>query len=161
MSYFRINIFGQTEVRNLCYSHYNHFRLFFSVAPQILYGIKPYIMHQQIDTFTELLESFKWYHLTTNLYIISFFVGILFGFLMKKKVAISKSLEILLWIISISMMVSVSLWHNSLWRLNESAPYWSVILWFSIGKLLYSIGCSCIYYLLCNGKGGTHYSKYL
>jgi peptidoglycan/LPS O-acetylase OafA/YrhL len=125
-----------------------------AVAPQLLYNIKPYAKHWEMETFEEIFDGWKWYHLTTNGYITSFFVGIIVGFLMRKQIFISRQVEILSLIISIAMIVSIYLWNNTFWSRDRSASDLSLLLWYSFGKLISSTGYACIFYILSTGKGG-------
>jgi hypothetical protein len=109
--------------------------LFASISPKILFGITPYL---QIDSdFFLNANTFVYYHYTPNNYGISFFVGIAFGYLLYKKVLFSRLKEKLIWILSLVMIITVYLWHNSFWRLDNSTPLLSILLWHSIGKLLF------------------------
>ena len=128
--------------------------LFLSIAPQVLYGIKPYVKHLEVETFSELFESWKWYHLTPNGYITSYFVGILIGFILRKELSINRKLVIRLWIITIVAILSVYLWNNKLWRLDEAASDMNVLLWISTGKLILVFGFAWIYYALCTERAG-------
>jgi peptidoglycan/LPS O-acetylase OafA/YrhL len=125
-----------------------------AVAPQLLYNIKPYAKHWEMETFEEIFDGWKWYHFTTNGYITSFFVGIIVGFLMRKQIFISRQVEILSLIISIAMIVSIYLWNNTFWSRDRSASDLSLLLWYSFGKLISSTGYACIFYILSTGKGG-------
>jgi hypothetical protein len=130
--------------------------LFASIAPQLLFGLKPYLQIWDLETtmFTDSI-SFKWYHVTTNNYGTSFFVGIAVGYLLREKILFTKIQEILFWILTTIMMTGVLLWHNSFWRLDKSAPLLSALLWHSIGKLLFCLGFAWILYACCIGRGGV------
>jgi peptidoglycan/LPS O-acetylase OafA/YrhL len=93
---------------------------------------------------------------TTNNYGTAFFVGIAFGYLFRKKILFTKIQEILFWILSTLMMTGVLLWHNTFFRLDKSAPLLSVLLWHSIGKLLFCLGFAWILYACCIGRGGLY-----
>jgi uncharacterized membrane protein YbjE (DUF340 family) len=125
-----------------------------AISPQLLYNIKPYSKHWEMEAFEEIFDGWKWYHMTTNGYITSFFVGIIVGFLMRKQIFISRKVEILSLIISIAMIVSIYLWNNTFWRRDRSASDLSHLLWYSFGKLISSTGFACIFYILSTGKGG-------
>jgi hypothetical protein len=101
-------------------------------------------------------KSFKWYHVTTNNYGTSFFVGIAFRYLFRKKILFTKIQEIIFWILPALMMTGVLLWHNTFFRLDKSAPLLSVLLWHSIRKLLFCLGFAWILYARCIGRGGLY-----
>jgi uncharacterized membrane protein YbjE (DUF340 family) len=128
--------------------------LILAIAPQLLYNIKPYSKHWELKNFEEIIDGWKWYHMATNGYITSFFVGIIVGFLMRKQIFISRTVEILSLFISIAMIVSIYLWNNTFWRRDRSASDLSHLLWYSFGKLISSTGFACIFYILSTGKGG-------
>jgi hypothetical protein len=133
------------------------FSLFASITPHFLFSIKPYLQIWDLDTFVIIdSKSFKWYHLTTNNYGTSFFVGIAFGYLFRKKVIFTRIQEILFWILSPVLMTGVILWHNTFYRLDKSAPLLCVLLWHSIGKL-FCLGFAWILYVCCIGREGLYY----
>ncbi len=131
--------------------------LFASISPKILFGITPYLQIWDLDLsdFSNT-NSFVYYHVTPNNYGISFFVGIAFGYLLYKKVLFSRLKEKFIWILSLIMIITVYLWHNSFWRSDKSAQLLSVLLWYSIGKLLFCSGFAWILYACCIGRGGLY-----
>ncbi len=129
--------------------------LFASISPKILFGITPYLQIWDSDVFSNT-NSFVYYHFTPNNYGISFFVGIAFGYLLNKKVMFSRLKEKFIWILSLVMIITVYLWHNSFYRLDKSAPLLSVLLWHSIGKLLFCSGFAWILYACSIGRGGLY-----
>ncbi len=131
--------------------------LFASISPKILFGITPYLQIWDLDSsILSNGNSFVYYHFTPNNYGISFFVGIAFGYLLNKKVLFSRLKEKFIWILSLVMIITVYFWNNSFWRLDKSAPLLSVLLWHSIGKLLFCSGLGWILYACCIGRGGLY-----
>jgi hypothetical protein len=131
--------------------------LFVSVSPKILFGIKHYLQFWDRDsTLCSNTNSFVYFYLTPNNYGISFFVGIAFGYMLRKKVLFTRSQEIYSWILSLLMIITVYFWHNSFWRLDKSEPLLNVFLWHSIGKLLFCLGFAWILYACCSGRGGLY-----
>jgi hypothetical protein len=108
-----------------------------------------------LETFAfTLSKSFIWYRYGPNSYATSFFVGIGFGYLMRKEVIFTQLQQKFFWIVSTIMIISVYFWHNTFWRLDRSAPLWSVLLWHSFGKLFWSLGFGWIIFACCTGRGG-------
>jgi hypothetical protein len=131
--------------------------IFASITPNAIFGIKPYLLIWDHESIKSYSQSKKWFHTTPNIYSTSFFIGIAFGILMRRKLFLSRMQEFFIWILSITLISIVYLWNNSFYRLDKSAPFSSVILWFSIGKLLFSIGFSWILFALCSGRGGEYW----
>jgi len=133
--------------------------LFASISPKILFGITPYLQlwdHNLDSADFPSANSVVYYHFTPNNYGISFFVGIAFGYMLRKKVVFTRSQEIYSWILSLVMIITVYFWHNSFWRLDKSEPLLNVFLWHSIGKLLFCLGFAWILYACCSGRGGLY-----
>jgi len=129
--------------------------VFASISPQILFGIKPYLQIWELDNVVfNLSKSFTWYHFTINNYVTSFFVGIGFGYLMRKEVSLTRLQQKLIWVVSTVMIISVYFSHNSFFRLDRSAPLWSALLYTSIGKLFWSLGFGWIIFACCTQRGG-------
>jgi hypothetical protein len=131
--------------------------LFASVSPKILFGIRHYLQLWDRDSaFLSNTNSFVYFYYTPNNYGISFFVGIAFGYMLKKKVVFTRSQEIYSWILSLVMIITVYFLHNSFLRLDKSEPFLNVFLWHSIGKLLFCSGFAWILYACCIGRGGLY-----
>ncbi len=131
--------------------------LFSAIAPYLIFGIKPYLLLWDLDSIAITnTKSFVWYHMTPNAYLISFFVGIAFGYLCHKKVLFTKYQQTYCWILSVVMISTVYLWHNTFWRFDKSTTVLNALLWLSIGKLFFSSGFGWIYYSCGVGKGGNN-----
>jgi hypothetical protein len=132
--------------------------LFASVSPKLLFGIRHYLQQlwgRDSAVFWNT-NSFVYFYYTPNNYGISFFVGIAFGYMLKKKVVFTRSQEIYSWILSLVMIITVYFLHNSFWRLDKSEPLLNVFLWHSFGKLLFCSGFAWILYTCCIGRGGLY-----
>ncbi len=128
-----------------------------AIAPQILFGIKPYLMIWGLDSLAITnTKSFVWYHMTPNVYLVSFSVGIAFGYLLKEKVLFTRFQQILGWILSLVMISTVYIWHNTFWRFEKSTTILNALIWLSFGKLFFSAGFAWIFYSCCVGKGGEY-----
>lgn len=129
--------------------------MFLSVSPTIVFGIIPQVQYLQIETFEELLQSFLWYHLSTNVYIVSFLVGVLGGYFLRKDIKFNVQHEVLLWIFSVITIIVVFTWNNAFWKLDKSSPLYSVLLWHTFGKLFFALAFTWIFFALCTGRAIT------
>jgi hypothetical protein len=131
--------------------------LFASVSPKIIFGIRHYLPAWDRNSASfQKSNSLKYFYFTPNNYGISFFVGIAFGYLLYKKVLFSRLKEKFIWILSLVMIITVYLWHNNFCRSDKSAPFLDILLWHSIGKLLFCSGFAWILYACCIGRGGLY-----
>ena len=131
--------------------------LFIAIAPQLLLGIPPYLRIWDLDTRIFAISiSWEYYHTHPTVYLISFLVGFPFGFMLFKNVWFTRLQENVFWVLSIISMVSVYLWHNTFWRLDESSPLINALLWHSIGKLAFSLGVGWIIFACCSGRAGKN-----
>ncbi len=131
--------------------------LFASISPKILFGIRHYLQPFDLNSAVfRNTNSFTYFYYTPNNYGISFFVGIAFGYLLNKKVMFSRLKEKFIWIFSLVMIITVYFWNNNFWRLDKSDPFLDVLLWHSIGKLLFCSGFAWILYACCIGRGGLY-----
>jgi hypothetical protein len=135
------------------------FSLLLRVLP-LLFGIKPYRLIIFTHTFEQILESSVWYYTSTTVYISSYFVGIVIGYIiLDYKFSINKILEIFLWILSIVLITASLLWENSFWKLNTMPTNNSMIswyLWFTFGRFGHTLGFGWVFYELCTGRGGLN-----
>jgi len=86
-------------------------------------------------------------------------MGIIVGFLIShqliyKRFNLSKRTELTLWTVSVISLSAVMFWFNSLHRINQAAPRLSILLWFSVGKLIGCVAISWMLYALCVGRAG-------
>ncbi|XP_054155968.1 nose resistant to fluoxetine protein 6-like [Oppia nitens] len=132
-----------------------------SIAPYILFHLKPYLQLWDLETVLfSVSRSYTWYHFTPNNYVTAFFIGIGTGFCLYKPSGTSSYLKptnritVLIWLITIPVCTSVYFYHNTFWRLDQSAPLASILLWHSLGKLVFCLGIAWIYYALCTGRAG-------
>jgi membrane-associated HD superfamily phosphohydrolase len=126
--------------------------LFLSVAPTLPFGILPKVQFLQMESFEELFQSIAWYYLATNCYVVSFLVGVLGGYFLKNNIKLDYEKEVIAWIISVLTIILVFMWNNTFWKLNKSAPLYSVLLWYSFGKLFSATAFTWIYFALCTGR---------
>lgn len=95
-----------------------------------------------------------------NQYIVGFFIGIIVGYLVSHQLIyqrfnLSKRTEVILWTVSFVALSSVMFWFNTLHRINQPIPRLSILLWFSVGKLIACIAIGWMLYALCVGRAGT------
>ena len=133
--------------------------LFITISPFLLYGIKPWhqiLTHGIRMLSSEFNHSVNWFHTTPNVHIISYLIGICFGFLKNNKsIEISDKGVRLFWMASVGGIVSMYYWNDTFWKGgSDTEPELSVLLWHTIGKVMF---CSCfgwIYFACCTGRGG-------
>lgn len=136
--------------------------LFSSIGPAIFH-IKPYFLYRNMDSLQEITSSFAWYHIATNMYINSYFVGILFGYLATKDFKIKAKLRIILWVLIVAIIIVVFMWNNTFWSLNPTFDLMDTLLWFAFGKFFSSICFGGMFFMCCSGNGGKNikFTKYL
>ncbi|CAG2101628.1 unnamed protein product [Medioppia subpectinata] len=131
------------------------FGCYASISPKHLFGQKTYLDPLGISSLEEMTKAFVAFHMGINQYIISFFIGILVGYLVRENDinrCLSRKWEALLWVLSFSTIIYVMYWYMTLHTLNASPPKSSVLLWFSFGKLFACIAISWILFSLCIGR---------
>lgn len=94
-----------------------------------------------------------------NQYIVAFFIGIIIGYLVNhqliyKRLNFTRQTEVYLWVVSFFCLFAVCYWFNSLHRINQAAPRVSILLWFSVGKLMACITIAWMLFSLCVGRAG-------
>lgn len=154
------------------------FGCYASISPNHLLNQKTYFDGLNINSLDEMVKAFVAFHmgklkftiglvltiLSTSLtginqYIVAFFIGIIIGYLVNhqliyKQFNFTRQTEVYLWAVSLVILFAVGYWFNSLHRINQAAPRVSILLWFSVGKLM---GCTTIAWMLfslCVGRAG-------
>jgi hypothetical protein len=131
------------------------FGCYASVAPKLLFDQKTYLDGLAINSLEEMTKAFVAFHMGIHQYIISFFTGILIGYLVREShncKKLTNNTEYFLWILSFSTIALVMYWFNTLHTINTTPPKWSVLLWFSFGKLFACIAISWVLFSLCIGR---------
>ena len=129
--------------------------LLIAISPQILLGIPPYLRIWDLESIIfSNSRSMAYYHTMPIAYLVTFLVGFPFGFMLFKNVQFTKLQERVFWVLSVISILSVYLWHNSFWRLDQSAPLISILLWHTVGKLVFGMGVGWIIFACCSGRGG-------
>ena len=133
--------------------------LFIAISPFLLFGIKPW--HQILTHGIKMLSSefntsVNWFHTTPNVHLVSYLIGISFGFLMnRKQLNINEKCVKLLWMASVVAIPSIYYWNDTFWNGGAEEPQLSVLLWHTIGKILFSAAYGWIYFACCTGRGGN------
>lgn len=65
-----------------------------------------------------------------------------------------RRLEVALWAVSVVCLSAVMFWFNCLHRINQAPSRLSVLLWFSVGKLVACLSIAWMLYSLCVGQAG-------
>lgn len=104
-------------------------------------------------------SNIDFYHSGINQYVISFFIGIITGYLINqqlihRKYCLSPRTVTLIWMVSSTSLVSVMIWFNTLHTINQTPSRLSWLLWFSVGKLIGCLSIAWMLYALCVGKAG-------
>nr|XP_027194182.1 uncharacterized protein LOC113788916 [Dermatophagoides pteronyssinus] len=136
-----------------------------SILPDHLFDQRTYLDGPSFSSLEELTHSFVAYHMGVNQYLISFFLGILIGFLIiqrqiqmnnnnnnRKKIDEKLWLKRTLWIISIIGLILSVYWFMTLHTINLAPSRTSILLWFSIGKLIGCLSIAWMLYELCIGQ---------
>ncbi|UXI22525.1 Nose resistant to fluoxetine protein 6 [Sarcoptes scabiei] len=129
-----------------------------SILPDLLLGQRTYFESSHFSSLEELTKAFVLFHMGINQYVISFFIGIIIGYLIVQqqinpsRFEWSSRIKLILWSISIVSLSSVMYWFNSLHKINQAPSRTSVLLWFSLGKLIGSFAIGWMILALCIGK---------
>ncbi|CAG2168622.1 unnamed protein product [Oppiella nova] len=126
-----------------------------SISPTLIFNILPQMQYIQIESYEELFRSFAWYHLSTTQYIASFVVGVAGGYLIRRDWNLCIEYEVMGWCASVLAIIIVYMWSNTFWKVQKSAPLFSVLLWFTFGKLAFAIAITWIFFCLCTGRART------
>ncbi|KAH7639865.1 acyltransferase family 3-like protein [Dermatophagoides farinae] len=176
---FQLQIIGPLFI--LAIYHYQRFGLglnifmvlfgcYTSILPDHLFGQLTYMDGPSFSSLEELTHSFVAYHMGINQYLISFFLGIIIGFLIiqrqiqmnpnqsinnddRKKIIVEKLwLKRILWIMAIAGLIISIYWFMTLHTMNVAPSRTSILLWFSIGKLIGCLSIAWMLYELCIGQ---------
>lgn len=132
--------------------------LYSSIAPKHLYAIETYFEMRQSENFESIMNSYKYFHISTNQYLTNFFCGTLFGYLLYAKPNLNfggKSVERFLWVMLVAIIALTVSWNNSMFTISEmGSSQWSIYLYFSVGKLIWGLACGWGFYASCTDRSG-------
>ncbi len=107
-----------------------------------------------IISVDQFQKSIFRYNLRPEQSLISFIIGILIGFLITNKemftnVFNKKFVPIILWIIFPLFCSSAIIWGENFKDFEIAPNILDLLLWFSLGKILWSLGCGSLILVLC------------
>jgi len=134
------------------------------ISPKLLFGtsISPFEI-STMNSLSEIKYSIIRFTQFTDQYISSFAMGILLGYLVRKKPNFNvggKFFEIILWVIFPLLSFSSVIWAESFVHFNQlnndfaSQNQLNIMLCLSCGKILWSLGVFWTIYACCTGRGG-------
>ncbi|XP_054161210.1 nose resistant to fluoxetine protein 6-like [Oppia nitens] len=127
-----------------------------SVLPALVYNILPQMQYIQMDSTEQIYRSFSWYHLSTTQYLVGFVTGVTGGYLIRRDWSgLRIEYEVVGWLSSLSAICIVYMWSNTFWKVQRSAPLYSVLLWFTVGKFSFALAVTWILFCLCTGRAKT------
>ena len=95
------------------------------------------------------------------LYTSSLFVGLLTGYMIKRKPDMQLGgplVERLIWLLSLLSVVVIVVWHRTFMQLNVVHDSESILAWFMYYKLVWAFFLGYTLYLCCTGRGGKSFS---
>jgi len=135
------------------------FGSFASILPKFLgLPIAPFEV-SEMDSVKQIQRSLVRYNIGFEQCLTPFLSGILVGYLVANKSKFSnffnkKFISSLLWILFLLMTSSAIIWGENFKDLDLIPNKLNLLLWFSLGKVLWSLGFATLILLLCTGSGG-------
>jgi uncharacterized membrane protein len=104
-----------------------------------------------VDQFKQSLFR---YNIGPEQSLIPFIIGILIGFLITRREYFSsffhqKIILLTLWLVFPIFCVSAIIWGENFKDLDITPNKLNLLLWFSLGKILWSLGCGSLVLVLC------------
>jgi hypothetical protein len=129
-----------------------------TLYPKFLYDYINYNDFKKFESIQQAIIHITAYYLTPFQYVASFSIGSFFGYLMLKYPNIylgGKKVEILLWFIAISVIPLTYIWNNTFWSLTEVPSEVSILLWYSLGRTIWTFAFGWFYFACSTGRGGN------
>ncbi len=132
---------------------------FASILPRFLgLPITPFEVSDMVSV-DQIKTSFMRYNLGIEQFLTPFITGILIGFLIANKEKFSKFfnkifISIILWIVFPLFCASAIIWGENFKDVNITPNKLNLLLWFSFGKVLWSLGCGSLILVLCTRSEG-------
>ena len=142
--------------------------LIFFIVTSLVLNVSPRIFHSNTKTYYELTKQPSLWHLRRNFYLYhqniiqylgSFSVGLLLGYAIvvhqskKHHPEPDRKANIYNWI-SVAIIVAIYAWVNQFFVQNASPAEVSVLLFFSFGRLAFSLAFAWIIYSCVSNKFG-------
>jgi len=127
------------------------------LIPYLLFDVTP--IYQFPKNLEALRNSTKYQFFRTEIYLTSYSIGILFGYLTRKYPNVhleGKYWELVIWVISLSLSVCTILWNENLIEImrNGQTSRISNLLYLSIGKISWTIGICWLIFATTTGRAG-------
>ena len=131
------------------------------ISPYFLFQLNTYYELTRLPSFKALTFSIFSYHMNTLQYVCSFAIGILAGYGIKNKSKFSfaglteEQLYRALTVLSLNVIPIMFVWNNSLNLYNDSPSELNAVLFFGLGKFLWSASLGWIWFVCCTGRAGN------
>ncbi len=129
-----------------------------SILPKFLgLPIAPFEV-SDMDSVDQIQRSLRRYNMGTEQFITPFVTGILIGYLITNRSKFTKTFNkifiiIILWILFAVLSSSAIIWGENFKDINKTPNKLNLLLWFSLGKILWSLGLGSLIIALYSGKG--------
>ncbi len=132
---------------------------FLSIVPKLFYGfnIAPYEA-STMNSVLEIRHSLLHYLGSTQQNISTFIIGLIVGYLIRKKPNLNtggKLGNLILWITLPLLPPIASYWSESFKASEGEFSQLSFIMWFLSGRVMWSLGYGWIVFACCTKRGGN------
>lgn len=130
------------------------------VSPFILFRVNTYYELTRLSSFKSLTTSIFSYHMNTLQYVCSFAIGLLAGYGIKNKsqlcipVLIENHVYPVLTFLALTALPLILIWNNTLNLFNDSPSELNAVLFFGLGKFIWSASLAWIWFACCTGRAG-------
>ena len=131
-----------------------------AISPFFMFGINTYYELTRVPSLRGLTYSVFSYHMNTLQYLCSFTIGIFAGYAIRGDLKLTfilmneRVLYRTLTTLSLIALPAVMLWNNTLNLYNDSPSQLNALMFFGIGKLVWSASLAWIWYVCCTGSAG-------
>lgn len=130
-----------------------------SSLPRLLTGTPSYVEATKFESMANILSAITHWHMNTSIYFTSLAIGLLTGYLIRQKPHLripgGRPVEVTLWLFSLSTVVALYRWNNSLWATpNTVLSGFEVTSWWVVSKFVLPGFLSLTVFLCSTGRGG-------
>ena len=135
------------------------FSCFVSLISRIWLPIAP-LEIADMNSLEMIEQSIVRYNIGTEQYLTPFLTGILIGYIIANKSKYSKIFNTntfttpIIWILFGLLCSSAVIWGENFKDIDLTPNKTNLLLWFSLGRILWSSGCGCLLLVLCIKREG-------
>lgn len=126
--------------------------------PRFVFDIPLHFEWKKWTNFDVMMSSFRHSLFAFYQHIVTFVMGILTGFLIRKykNTPINKWIQVFLWVFCTGLFVAQAVWQKDFFAFSSNPSELNIFLFALFSKIMYSLGVCWLCFAISTGRGGKN-----